>query len=494
MSNITAEKIFLSGLVQSPQKLLDYIDYLTAVDFHHSATRMTFEAIFSLVINKEVSTITKSKLVSEAKALGHQNYLSTTKNGEWLDDLFTEKVSEQELDNHFLEVKRQALKENYQKSFEDMNNYLSTTSDPLSVMIGKVEDAVISQVNVLDKGLNAPVKLPKDIWTFIDSLADNPGHLGINLGYPIWQDRIGQLKNGSVTLVVATAKCGKSQFGLSGAVSAARQGLPVLLLDSELNRDDQRIRLVANMAHVPTEYIQTGFWRMTPSQLKAIGITDEQKITDIQECARRMSDPELRERVDKLPITYQSISGLDVASVIPHIRRWILKDVKPDKNAKQAQCLIVYDYLKLATLNEMKIHGNIAEWQMHGINVATLHDMMQKYNVPCLAFGQTNNELDDGIRCVAGGKRISENVTSISYLKRKTPDERAFDGMGTHLIKVFGTRYGTGTGDTHINFDADLSQGFFQELNMSAVNFNTERQKRFEASKKNKDDHDDEDE
>jgi replicative DNA helicase len=490
MSNITAEKVFLAGLIQNPNKLLDYIDYLSAIDFHHAATRTTFESLYSLVINKESSHITKSKLISEAKALGNQNYLSTTKNGDWLDDLFTEKVSEQELDNHFLEVKRQSLKDHYSKEFENMNDYLSSTSDPLSVMIGKVEDAIISQVNILDKGLNAPVQLSKDIWPFIDSLADNPGHLGIDLGYPIWQDRIGQIKNGSVTLVVATAKCGKSQFGLRGAVNAARQGLPVLLLDSELNRDDQRIRLAAAVARVPTEYIQTGFWRMSPSQLKNIGITDEQKIASIQEGARRMNDPELRDRISKLPITYQSISGLDVQSVIPHIRRWILKDVKPDKNAKQAQCLIVYDYLKLATLNELRSNGNIAEWQMHGINVASLHDMMQKYNVPCLAFGQTNNEIDDGIRCVAGGKRISENVTSISYFKRKTPDERAFDSTGTHLMKVFGTRYGTGTGDSHINFDADLSCGVFQELNMSTVNFNTERQKRFEASKKQtNDDH-----
>jgi hypothetical protein len=155
----------------------------------------------------------------------------------------------------------------------------------------------------------------------------------------------------------------------------------------------------------------------------------------------------------------------------------------------------VYDYIKLATIADLKTHKNLAEWQMHGINVAALHDTMKRYNVPCLAFGQTNNEVDDGPHCIAGGKRILENCTSASYLKRKTDDERAFDGAGSHFIKTFATRYGTGTHVGHINFDADLSCGDFKELGMSAINFNEERQKRLEQFKKGKKkDDDDEDE
>jgi hypothetical protein len=153
----------------------------------------------------------------------------------------------------------------------------------------------------------------------------------------------------------------------------------------------------------------------------------------------------------------------------------------------------VLDYIKLATLDDVR--RGVAEWQQHGVNVATLHNMMKKYNVPCLAFGQTNNELDEGFKCIAGGKRISENVTSISYLKKKTVDERSFDGDGTHLMKVFGTRYGPGTGDTHINFDVDLSCGDFQEIGLSGVNISAERARRLEEwksgkKKKNDDDED----
>ena len=484
MSNIAAEKIFLAGVIARPAKIFDYLEYLDDGDFQHSATKITFEAIRSLVMNKEAVTITKAKLIAEAKALGHQNYLSVTRDGQWLDELLKEKVEDQELTEHFLEIKRQTLKERYQQAFEESKNYLTTTSDPLSVMIGKVEDAVISQVHTLDRGENAPVSLVKDIWTFIDDLASDPGHLGIDLGFPVWQDRVGQFRNGSLSFIVATAKAGKSQLALRAVLNAARKGLPVWLGDSELNKKEQQIRLVAMMARVPFQFIETGFWKMTPEQLRTCGVTDEQQVSHIQECGRRLRDPELRERVEKLPITYQSISGMDIPTVIPHLRRWLLKDVKPDRNTKNVQCLVVYDYIKLATITDLKANRNLAEWQMHGINVALLHDTMKRYNVPGIAFGQTNNELDDGFHCVAGGKRISENVSSISYLKRKTDDERAFDGNGSHLIRVFGTRFGAGTPIGHINFDTDLSCGDFKEIGISTVNFNEEKQKRLEAFKK----------
>jgi len=484
MTNIAAEKIFLGGIAARPLKLFEFLDYLTEDDFQHSATKMTFAAIRSLVMNKEANAITKSKLVAEAKALGHQNYLSATRDGAWIDEMLRESVEDHELNEHFLEIKRQTLKDSYKRAFEETSNYLTTTADPLSIMIGNVEDKIISQVHTLDRGENAPIALTKDIWQFIDDLADDPGNLGIDIGYPIWQDRVGQLRNGSLTLVVATAKAGKSQFALRAALNAARKGLPVWLGDSELNKKEQQIRLVAMMARVPFQYVETGFWRMSPEELKKHGVTDEQQIVAIQECGRRIRDPELRERVLALPITYQSISGMDVSAVIPHLRRWILKDVKPDRNTKNAQCLVVYDYIKLATLTDLKANHNIAEWQQHGINVAALHDTMKRYNIPGLAFGQTNNEVDDGIHCVAGGKRISENATSVSYLKRKTDDELAFDGNGTHFIKNWVTRYGAGTNIGHINLDVDLSCGDFREIGLSNINFNEERQKRLDEFKK----------
>ena len=463
MANVAAEKVFLAGIVKYPAKLFEFVEYLDADDFQHSVTRMTFEAARSLVVDKEVEKLTKVKLVAEAKALGHHNYLSATKNGEWLDELFAEDMVEHEIEAHFMEVKRQSLKDQYAQAFVDLRDYLSSTDDPLSILIGKVENTIISKVNMIDKGEHAIVDMRDGFWEFIDSVAEDPGHMGLDIGYPLWQERIGQIRNGAITFLVATTKAGKSQFGMKAAITAARKGLPVLYLDSELNKHDQWIRQAAMLTKVPTQYIETGFWAMSDSELTKQGVTDPEQRAEIIAYGKRLRDPRVRAVVEDMPIYYQSISGLNVSDVIPHMRRWLLTHVKPDRETRTPQCLIIYDYIKLTMTDEIR-NGRLQEYQQHGLNVAQLHDFTNKYNVPMIAFGQTNNEIDDNLRCVAGAKRISENVDSISLMKRKGDRDLAGDGVGTHMMRVFAARYGRALHDGYINFDADLSCGNFQEL------------------------------
>jgi replicative DNA helicase len=497
VANTASEKLLISGLARYPDSFFEYIQYLDVDDFSHQKTRMTFESMRSLFLEKEAEKISKAKLVSEAKALGHGNYLSVIDDGKWLDEVLSEVVTIQEIGQHFLEVKRQSLIKKYMQASQDVRDYLRNTSDSLSDIISKVEDTVVSKVTMLDRGERAIKYLTEDARKRIESLAKDPGHVGLDIGYPIWQSRVGQIRNGSITFVVGTTGSGKSQFGLRAALTTAHKlHLPVLILDSELNENDQLVRLVAMLAKIPYEIIETGYWTLTESELRAEGVTDQAELDRIKEYKNRLQDDRYWQIVESLPIEYMSISGMGVKEVIPHIRRWLLTKVKPTKEAKHPQCLIVYDYIKLATVDEIS-GGRIAEWQMHGLNVAALHDLVTRYNVPCMAFGQTNNEIDEGIKCVAGGKRISENVTSVSYFKRKNDDERAFDSNGSHLSRIFKARYGRGTPNAYINFDVDLSFGEFRELAVGTVNFNEERRRRMQqqrnaASRRGGDDDDDE--
>jgi replicative DNA helicase len=487
MANVAAEKLLLAGLVRHPDEFFEYCTYLGADNFSSEGAKLTFEALQSLMMEKDAQTVSKAKLVSAAKALGHVNYLATVRNGDWLDELFAEQVTVQELTQHFLEVQRQSLASKYVQATEDVRQYLKTTDDPLHKIIGYVEDTIVQQVTMLDRGEHSISYLTKDARKKIQALAEDPGQLGIDLGYPIWQNRIGQLRNGGITFVVGTTGSGKSQFGLRAAVTAAHKaGLPVLLLDSELNANDQLIRTVAMLAEVPYDIIECGYWNMTRYELIEAGVDDQEEIERIEKYAARLKDDRFWAVAEKLPIEYVSISGLGVQEALPHIRRWLLTRVKPDLETKAPQCLIVYDYLKLATVDEIR-GGRIAEWQSHGLNMSALHDLMKKYNVPALVFGQTNNQIDNGIQCVAGGKRISENATSVSYFKRKTEEEKSMDGNGSHLWRVFKARYGKGTHAGYINCAADLSIGKFNELGLGTVNFEEERRK---MRTKNNDDDD----
>ena len=493
MSNPAAEKLLLSGMLRHPDTFFEFCQYIDEDHFSSDGAQITWLALHHIMMNQGAQNVSKAKLVSAANGLGYTNYLSQVRNGAWLDELFHEQITQQEVAEHFLEVKRQALMSDYVQATEDVRQYIRSTSDPLSKVISTVEDMVIGKVTMLDKGEHSINYLLENARSKIEAIADDPGHVGLDLGFPVLQSRIGQFRNGSVSFFVGTTKSGKSQFGLrAGLLAAHKLNLPVLVLDSELNKQDQMIRAVAQLAEVPYDIIETGYWKLTNDQLRKEGITDQDELDRIALYRNRMRDDHFWQIVEKLPIEYVSISGMSVQDVIPHIRRWLLTRVKPDRNSKVPQCLVVYDYIKLANRDEMR--NGVAEWQAHGLNVASLHDLATKYNIPILAFGQTNQQIDDGIGCVAGGKRISENVTSVTYMKRKTDEERSMDGNGTHLVRVFAARYGKGTHNGYINFNVDLSCGKFTEIGIGSVDFDEERNRRAEEQRKaryKKDDDDD---
>jgi replicative DNA helicase len=469
MANISAEKLLLSGLIKYPDTFFECVQYLTEEDFNSPAAQITFLAAKSLYVDKEADSISKLKLIGEARALGHTNYLSVTKNGDWLDEIFEEKIVEEEVSSSFLEVKRQSLMKAYLEGAEEVREYLSSTDDSLSKIIGKVEDTIVNKVGLFDRGEKSIVSLSGGLREFVTGLAKDPGQIGLDIGHPIWQSRIGNIRNGSITFVVATSKTGKSLFGLRAGVTAAHKNrLPVLLADSELNENDQKLRMVGMLAEVPMNIIECGYWQLSEKELRDEGITDPQDIRKIQKYRERLEDEHFWQIVEELPIDYLSISGMSVTDVIPHMRRWLLTKVKPDRKTHSPQCLIVYDYIKLANADQIK---KMAEWQAHGLNVAALHDFATKYNIPVLTFGQTNNQLDDGFGCVAGSKRIVENVTSISYLKRKTDREFSMDGNGSHLMKIFATRYGRGLPSGYINMNGQLEIGKFEELDIGNTDF-----------------------
>jgi len=480
MANVQAEKLLLAGLISNPDTFFELATYLDGeADFTSLGAQMTFEIISHLYIEQELQKVTRAKILSAARSLGMTDYPQATRNGEALDDIFAEPVGDLETKKHFQEVKKHAYIKSLTRQMQEVREYVGHTDDPLSKIIASVEDKLVSTAGVLDGNEHAPIRLTAGLKEFIESFADDPGHIGLDLGYPVWQSRIGQIRNGSVTFIAGTTKSGKSQLGVRAAIIAAhKHNIPVFIVDSELNVNDQRIRLAGMLAEVPYNILETGYWRLTREELKDKGIEEDCEIERILEYGRRMRTPELWELADRLPVHYMSISGMGVQEVLPHLRRWVLTHVKPDREAKVPQCLIVYDYIKLANVEEIR-GGRIPEWQLHGLNVAALHDFATRYHIPIITFGQTNNEADDGIHCIAGGKRISENVTSITYIKLKTDEERSMDSTGSHFMKIFAARYGGATGESgYINYNVNLYCGVFEELGMGTVNFAEERERR----------------
>ena len=162
---------------------------------------------------------------------------------------------------------------------------------------------------------------------------------------------------------------------------------------------------------------------------------------------------------------YRKMTGMTAREMIPFMRRWVMQHVGLDTQTRQARCLIVWDYVKLARIDEVKAAG-VGAHDVLGDTCMALHDFAEEFNLPILAFGQTNRQIDKDLGMIAGAKKIVELVDSITIFHKKDATDLVQSPIGTHELHNLASRYGKGV-STHIDVDADLSIGKFTELGVA---------------------------
>jgi len=173
-----------------------------------------------------------------------------------------------------------------------------------------------------------------------------------------------------------------------------------------------------------------------------------------------------KESIKNFPITHSSIAGLSTEAILSLCRRWIIKDVGMADNGMTNPCLIIFDYLKLMSADDLK--GNIQETQLLGFLMTSLHNFALKFNIPIFATVQLNRDgvEREGSEVISGSDRILWLCSSFSILKNKTQEDLIEDGPvnGTKKVIICDTRFGSGMnkGD-YINIKANLSSSKLTE-------------------------------
>ena len=162
---------------------------------------------------------------------------------------------------------------------------------------------------------------------------------------------------------------------------------------------------------------------------------------------------------------YKKMTGMTAREMLPFLRRWVMQHVGIDSQTRQARCLIVWDYIKLSRIDEV-IKMGVGAHDILGDTCSALHDFAEDFNLPILAFGQTNRVMDKDLSMIAGAKKIVELVDSISLFHKKDATDLVQSPEGTHEMHNLASRYGKGL-STHVNIDADLSIGKFTELGIA---------------------------
>jgi replicative DNA helicase len=445
--NIDAERGTLAALITIEDFGHTLPFKLSIEDFRAAGFRVIAKTVLNILESGQKPN--KNLILSTAKAMAIDDFDETTKGGKLIDEIMALSITQEEAVQYVRHLKKESIKRTAAEQFKNLVRYIGETEDGLTTIISKLEDTTLSITSSADYSENVAIKLADIIDDELDFLGNNPGHLGLDIGFPIWQERIGGISNGLVHMVIATHKTGKSNIGMNAAIEIGKH-MPVLYIDTEMTPSILTIRMLSNLIKVPTKILKEGFWNDPEHDHHIFWNRIQQG----------------REDFKKLNITYIHAAGKQVSDMIAVMRRWVIQNKVAAEGSKYPKGLIIFDYLKLAGTDDLRKY-DLKEYQLLGLQASALKDFCNKYGVPCITFGQTNREDDQDINCLGASKRLADLVDSVTLFKQKTPELLTQDPTGSHLMRVFLARHGPATGfDEHIQMQYDKDTGVIGELGL----------------------------
>jgi len=459
-SNPVAEMMLLAILYNQPSEFSLIENVLNESNFTTPLHRTMFR-IFHHLYKKDVDSIDREHVFAAVGELDidEQKFIELTDNGLAVDQIIYYNAAHEDLLKWLRIVQGESYKRLAIDEFRRLYSYVNTTMDDIEDVIEKVEGTIVrlgeSTTNTRQMGERIFLKAK----AVIEDLATNP-LTGIDVGFPIWQKAVGQLRNRSVHFFVGYTGRGKSQIGLRAAMKAARH-IPTIYLDTEMDAEVATVRGFCMVYDIPYDYIDYGWWSKSRAHLANMGM-DNNLIDDIMHCkAVYENQSNWRRFYDTYGknFIYLDIRGTPLSQSLKHVRRLIMTTVKDrDPDCREPQCFLVVDQIKLQDPSELAA-VKLQEFQYLGIEMSKLHDFANDMNIPVLALGQTNAGGE-----VEGAKRLKNTATSVTIMIRKDIQDFRDDPQGNYKFILSKSRRGGLREGRYINYQFNVERGRIEEL------------------------------
>jgi len=410
------ERTVLSYCFKSVDYFYDLTAKLTERDFLSPEHQLLF-AMLNGFINDGVTTLDLSMVINQAQnnglidLIGGVGYVQSIANIQSAPENFSVYV------NNVLEASTK-----YQ-TYVALTHHLNTVKENAQSGISGAELISKVEANMLDMSsismLNEdPIKLGDDLDQFIADRKDKKIIMtGLSTGFPILDRQIDGLIPGTLMVVAARKKMGKSAFLTNSALfNAFKSDIPVLYIDTELTFSEWQTRALSIMSGIKERDIKHG------------GYSDDQ--------LRRLEHA--KNIIQNGKIYHKYMPGYSVDKVVSLCKKYKLKE---DIG------LIIFDYLKEPDLSTTD--GNRKEYQLLGDITTKLKDLAGILNVPVLTAVQLNRQND-----IADSDRIARfgDIISIWGLRTEEEKEKCGPEGGQYKLVIKDTRRGGSTSTEGIGF------------------------------------------
>jgi len=284
-------------------------------------------------------------------------------------------------------------------------------------LIGMVGKNVMD-LSMQSKAIKEAKNLSDGLEEYIEERKNNPVEFcGLSTGYAILDKRIDGLVPGTLTVLCARPKQGKSTFlsNVAAYVSyiAYNSQNPVLYVDTEMPFEQWRDRIIAKLSGVPERRIKHGGY-------------SEKEYYNIQQAVKI---------VQKGKLFHEYMPGYSIDKLVS-----IYKKYKYVENIG----LGIFDYIKEPTNK-----GERKEYQLLGDVTTILKDLAGELQIPFLCATQINRQED-----IADSDRILRYADVLMFFKQREKEEMDATGNagGTYKLVITNSRRGGTTPEQGIGY------------------------------------------
>jgi replicative DNA helicase len=439
LCDLAAERAVLIGIYKYGEDA--YIDIDTIVDsdsFWDTTNQILFKCFKNLYEERSIKSFDQSSLFACLSELGYGNLLDSKTDVQYIRSIFNGNIKLESVRTWAAKIRKlqiaRLLRARLEQAKEEVERLNGTES--IDKILGIAEEAIFDFSSSLQSENSSENTLIGDgLEAFLDYVEENPSDIiGISSGLPTYDMAIGGgFRRKTVSLISARPKTGKSMLCINIGLHVSKTlDIPILYLDTEMTKEDHWARMLPNLCFedgvkISINEIESGNYA-----------SSDFKKNKVRGIAKNI--------LNKIPFYHENVSGKPFEEILSIIRRWITREVGFDENGNRKDCLIIYDYFKLMTGDN--INNNMKEYMLLGFMMTSLHNFAVKYDIPILSFVQSNREGIDkeSSDIVSGSDRISWLVTNCSVFKDKTPEEIAEHGPengNRKLIPIY-TRHGEG--------------------------------------------------
>lgn len=412
----TEERALLSYCMKDITHYFSICSKLSPSDFLYPEHE-TLMIILGVLVSRGAEKLEPNLVVAEASVNGVLDSVGGVKYIKTIYDMF---INPENFSLYLESVVEAATKYKlYNILFEKIHKINSNAKEGLTSadLLSNVESDLLS-LSMTGLNINEPIDFADGISDYIEDRRENRIILsGLSTGYPILDKQIDGMIDGTLTIVAARKKMGKSALLSNIALHVAYQlDKPVLYVDTELTFEEWRNRSLAIISGVKERDIKHGGY-------------DDTTYANLKKAERLIAQRRL---------FHEYMPGYSVDKLVALYRKY---------KHKENIGLIVFDYLKEP--DSSSIDRQRKEYQVLGDVTTKLKDLAGQMKIPALTAVQLNRDND-----VADSDRIARYADIVCFWSDRDKKEVDLGGYscGTHKLVIRDTRRGGATNNDGIGY------------------------------------------